>query len=171
MAGAAVMAGSKKTKDAVGRRFIANRYTLFLQKVDAKGFDPSRCWEWRGAGKGNGYGNVNFNRKTRGAHSVAYELFCGPIPPRLEVCHSCDNRWCVNPDHLFVGTHQQNMSDCKSKGRTAGGNRKHLIMSRVQEVRRRLIAGMQPRRIAQQMDINYHTVTAIKRGKSYGRIS
>ena len=150
--------------------FVPNRYTRFLSKVDHKGFDPTRCWEWTGAGKGNGYGAVSLDRRNTPAHRVSYELFCGEVPPGLDVCHSCDNRFCVNPDHLFVGTRQQNMTDMQTKGRGAGGSRKHLRESHVQEIRRRLAAGHAPRKIAVQMDVNYGTVTAIKEGRSYGRI-
>lgn len=148
-------------------QFIPNKYTAFLQKVDTQGFNPNACWVFTGAGKGNGYGNVNVDGKQISAHRRAYELFCGSVPEGFDVCHTCDNRWCVNPDHLFVGTRKENMEDCMSKGRTDGGNRKHLTENRVQEIRRRLKLGMSPRRISQQMDVNYHTVTAIQRGASY----
>ena len=148
-------------------QFIPNRYTSFLQKVDVSGFDPNACWTFRGASKGNGYGHVTVEREQVTAHRRSYELFCGPVPDGLDVCQTCDNRNCVNPDHLFVGTRQQNMDDCKAKGRTAGGNRKHLTEAAVQEVRRRFGQGHHPRRIAVQMDINYGTVSAILSGRSY----
>jgi len=147
--------------------FVPNPYTSFLQKVDVVGFDPGACWAWTGAGKGNGYGHVTVARKQMTAHRRSYELFCGQIPPQMDVCHTCDNRWCVNPDHLYVGTRQENMTDCKAKGRTAGGNRKHLPEWAVQEIRRRLNAGHSPRKISVQMDANYNTVIAIKEGRSY----
>lgn len=147
--------------------FIPNLYTRFLSKIDAKGFDPNECWVWRGAGKGNGYGHFNGPDGAVGAHRMAFMLFKGEIPDGMDICHTCDNRWCVNPDHLYAGTRQENMSDCVSRGRAAGGNRKHLKENQVQEVRRRLGAGMSPRLIANQMDINYATVTAIREGRSY----
>jgi hypothetical protein len=161
---------ANRVRGAWNHKFIPNRYTSFLQKVEAHNFDPELCWEWLGAGKGNGYGNVTVEQSNKTAHHQSYELFCGPVPDGIDVCHTCDNRWCVNPDHLFLGTRLENMADCKSKGRAAGGNRKHLTESQVQEIRRRLNAGVSPSKVAVQMDVNYYTVTSIKRGESYGGI-
>lgn len=149
------------------RSFVPNQYTRFFRHVDTRGFDPNQCWPWIGAGKGNGYGNINFKGRTIAAHHAAYELFCGRVPNGQEVCHSCDNRWCVNPDHLFLGTRGVNMADCKMKGRTAGGHRKHLREDQVQEIRRRLNAGLSPRLIANQMGLHYTTITSIGAGRSY----
>jgi hypothetical protein len=149
------------------RDFIPNIYTRLLSKADTKGFDHTQCWPWLAAGKGNGYGSFNAGDQFRTAHSMAYELMVGPIPDGMEVCHSCDNRYCINPDHLFVGTRGDNMQDMKHKGRGGGGNRKHLKEVQVQEIRRRLLAGNSPRKIANQMNVNYGTVTAIKEGRSY----
>lgn len=146
-----------------------NEYTAFLQKVDTKGFDPKQCWPWLGATKGNGYGNVTVENENMSAHRRAHELFIGPIPDGMDACHTCDNRWCVNPDHIYAGTRQTNMDDMVHRGRGAGGNRKHLREHQVQEIRARLNAGMSPRTISQQMNINYGTITAIKEGRSYGQ--
>jgi hypothetical protein len=140
-----------------------NKITAFLQKVNTHGMDHAQCWEWLGAGKGNGYGHTSHGP----AHSRAYELFVGDVPAGMDVCHRCDNRACVNPDHLFLGTRAQNMADMVTKGRGAGGNRKHLREHQVQEIRRRLAVGTAPRVIAETMDVNYATITAIKAGRSY----
>lgn len=144
-----------------------NKVTALLQKANTYGLNPEVCWPWLGAGKGNGYGHTSQG----GAHRRAYELLVGPIPDGMDVCHSCDNRACINPDHLFLGTRAENMEDMKLKGRGAGGNRKHLTESMVQEIRRRLAAGTPPRTIADVMNVNYGTVTAIKEGRSYGGIN
>lgn len=140
-----------------------NRVTAFFQKVDTKGFDPEACWPWTGAGKDNGYGHTSQGP----AHRLAYALFVGLIPEGMDVCHRCDNRFCVNPDHLFVGTRAENMADMKHKGRGYGGCRKHLREHTVQEIRRRLAAGTPARVVAETMNVNYATVTAIRAGKSY----
>lgn len=144
-----------------------NKVTALLQKANTHGLNPDVCWPWLGAGKGNGYGHTSRG----GAHRLAYELLVGPIPAGMDVCHRCDNRSCINPDHLFLGTRAENMQDMKLKGRGAGGNRKHLPESIVQEIRRRLAAGTPPRTIAHVMDVNYATVTAIKEGRSYGGVN
>lgn len=153
----------------MGREHIphANRFTRFLRHVDTKGFNHMACWPWLGASKGNGYGNIRIGQQNIPAHRQAYLLFCGDVSPGLDVCHLCDNRWCVNPDHLFLGTRAENMADCMSKGRTAGGTRKHLTERQVQEVRRRHEAGISRRIIAESLNINYGTVAGIGTGGSY----
>lgn len=77
------------------------------------------CWLWTGHvnSKHNGYGRFARGYKRRMAHVAAYEIFKGPIPKGLSVCHRCDTPLCVNPEHLFLGTHQENMRDAKVKGR------------------------------------------------------
>jgi hypothetical protein len=80
-----------------------------------------RCWL---ADKiaNNGYGVVYFHGKPRAAHRTAYELFVGPIPKGMYICHTCDHPQCANPDHLFLGTPQDNVNDMMAKGRRAYGN-------------------------------------------------
>lgn len=89
---------------------------------------PDECWPWTGAHYSSGYGNVgvlddDLIPRTRGAHRIAWELRVGPIPPGLSVLHRCDTPACVNPDHLFLGTHADNMADMVAKGREARGTR------------------------------------------------
>ena len=92
----------------------------FYQKVRK---EPSGCHEWTGHVMRNGYGQVSFHQKPEYSHRVAWELAFGPIPEGKYILHKCDNRKCVNPEHLFTGTFQDNMDDMVRKKRQASGNR------------------------------------------------
>jgi len=78
------------------------------------------CWIWTAATV-KGYGMIKYQTQMHYAHRVSYELYKGLIPTDLYVLHRCDVRGCVNPDHLFLGTHADNMADMMAKGRSARG--------------------------------------------------
>jgi hypothetical protein len=83
------------------------------------------CWNWTGYTGTHGYGMMSINSKWRLVHRFSYELHKGRVPDGLYVCHHCDNRRCVNPAHLFVGSHQDNMDDMCAKGRHWAHKQRH----------------------------------------------
>lgn len=100
-----------------------------------------QCWIWNAAMQGS-YGAFFYKGKLTGAHRASFEIFKGPIPEGMIVCHKCDNPACVNPDHLFIGTHADNTADCLAKGRAGGGNPYRNKPYLVRRAKQLLEAGM-----------------------------
>ncbi len=135
----------------------------FWLKVDMLG----SCWEWRGKILKNGYGCLPFHKSYFLTHRVSWELSHDYSPGDLEVCHSCDNRRCVFPGHLFLGTQLDNMRDAVNKGRMNtprgedSGNSK-LTWQDVREIRRlRVEHGLLHKEIASRFRISTKQVTVI----------
>ncbi len=99
--------------------FPASMIARFWKYTDRTS-SPDDCWPWIGPLYSNDYGRLAKPGHAAGgvlAHRFSWQLHFGPIPAGLLVCHHCDNRRCVRPDHLFVGTQRQNMDDMVAKGR------------------------------------------------------
>lgn len=106
-----------------------------LSKIEKK---DNGCWIWKGCRGGN-YGKLTQDRKIIGAHRASYLAFKGPIEKGKVICHSCDDPFCINPDHLWIGTQKENMQDAKKKGRTLRGEKNHrhnLTDEQVKEIRK-----------------------------------
>jgi hypothetical protein len=99
----------------------------FISLVEPVG---SECLEWIGSAHHSGYGCISYRKKFHSAHRLAWQFAHGPIPQGLLVCHTCDNRRCVNIKHLFLGTYQDNVNDMIAKGRQFSGERKRLSFCR-----------------------------------------
>jgi hypothetical protein len=110
---------------------IPVRFAGFVNQTDT-------CWLWTGPVNNGGYGKFWLSGRTVGAHRLAYTLANGPIPPGLVVRHTCDVPACVNPEHLLVGTQQDNENDKIARGRTPSAERNgraKLTSDQVREMR------------------------------------
>jgi hypothetical protein len=129
--------------------------------------DGNGCWIWESATQGE-YGcfteGPRVARKCKQAHRVSWELHNGPIPDDMCVCHKCDVKLCVNPDHLFLGTHSDNMQDRSKKGRYRGKGRQVLPADR-QEMMKLSGTGLPVRVIAELTGFAPRTVRLHTRGK------
>lgn len=123
----------------------------FLDKVNK----TDACWMWVGARNKRGYGNIQGVL----AHRISWELYNGPIPDGLLVCHRCDTPGCVNPDHLFLGTHQDNSRDMIAKGR---GGRTKLKRHQVLDIWHRIQAGEPIKHLAEEYHVTPGLIYFIK---------
>lgn len=136
------------------------------------------CWLWRGAMTASGYGSIAWGRRgdlsSVGAHRFSYEMHVGPVPDGLWVLHRCDVRACVRPDHLFLGTCQDNHDDCHAKDRHNRGERNgraKLTVDEISEIKGRLGAGYMPATIAVAYGVTADWVREIRRGRRWGHVS
>jgi hypothetical protein len=153
------------TKEAAENRFWS--------QVDRRG--ESECWNWHGP-TNNGYGEYSSRfHKVRSAHRMSWVIHNGIIPADLEVCHHCDNRACVNPTHLWLGTHEQNMHDMKQKGRAAppvgaGNSLAKLTDDKVREIIQLARNGIAHRDLAERYGVTQPNITNIVNRKAWKHV-
>jgi len=123
--------------------------------------DEGNCWEWSGS-KINGYANFNHRGKIMKAHRASWIIHNGPIPDSMFVLHKCDVRHCSNPDHLFLGTHTDNMRDMAKKHRT--GVRCKLTLEQVYEIKNLLSLGVSMTKLSKKYGVSDVAIHNIKNG-------
>lgn len=149
--------------------FIAARFFSNFNQLPDGG-----CWEWKGTDNSNGYGRFSYEGRHHLAHRFSYEMFFGPIPERMNVCHRCDNRKCVNPEHLWLGTQSANLTDAVAKGRMSPPDtRAHrngnttLTWEKVRAIREMTKRGVRRFHIAKLFDVSPSTVSNVANGATW----
>lgn len=152
-------------------RLIAHPSMSLRERFDRVGYDATAegCWRWRGPiDPSTGYGSLAIGGKQfENAHRASYRLHLGP-PDARHVCHTCDNGWCVNPDHLFLGTHLDNMADMVAKGRSNINERNpmaRLTDAQVNEIRAERARGVPGAVLAERYGVTRNYVYELSRGR------
>ena len=151
--------------------YTAAEINDFMQKVSPE--PNSGCWLWTGSINSSGYGIYYRNSKKDAAHRASWRLFNGDFRQDLLVCHKCDVPGCVNPNHLFLGTHTDNMRDAKSKGRLRRGSLFCLAVlseEQIPIIREKLRYGVGVTDIAREYGVDTSAIVCIKTGESWSWI-
>lgn len=141
----------------------------FVAKVDK----TEGCWMWTGATSPLGYGNISIGGHSVAAHRLSWVITHGEIPKGMCVCHRCDTPACVNPDHLFLGTHLENMRDASIKDRFKAiprGEANHaskLTRADVLEMRHLRSLGLDYTAIGRQFGVGKNTCRRACVGESW----
>ena len=151
---------------------VVSQEECFAEKVTPE--PNTGCWLWMGAISDTGYGGFLLNRRSMSAHRASWILHRGAIEPGKYLCHKCDNRACVNPDHLFLGTQRENMQDCSRKERLGFGEASPAAKLTDQEcakIRGAASGNESQASIARRFGINQSTVSRLLHGKRRSRTS
>ena len=145
------------------------------QKFWAKVLLGDGCWEWIGHIHRSGYGRVMrwaISKDGTWAHRYSWMLANGPIPEGMLVLHKCDNRSCVRPSHLFLGSHADNMADASKKGRmrNAGKPCAKLKVQDVWAIRKLYLEGARQRDLAKQFGVAQSTVSEVVNNKYWSYV-
>lgn len=174
-----------------------------LEELVKRGYEKrdSGCWEWvKDKVTTTGYGKLTYKGKTMSAHRASYIVHKGEIPKGKHICHTCDNRACVNPDHLWVGTQKENIQDMIAKGRKPcqkgrklspehfeklqfgrknnhpgkQGSKHHLAKlteEKVKEIKKLISQGYKNKEIAELYKVDQSNISHIRSGKRWSHVS
>jgi hypothetical protein len=150
--------------------FKVPRHYTAVQRLDHYSIpEPnSGCFLWLGATTLMGYGNISFQGRSFHAHKLAWLTHRGLVPDGLEVMHKCDVPSCVNPDHLELGTHKQNMTDAKARGRLKRSP--ELTQEKVREIREKCARNANRVLLAEQYGIGRRTLYRILDGEAWAHV-
>lgn len=137
--------------------------------------EGDKCWIWNRAIDGREYGVLVVKGNPRKAHRISWELNNGPVPEGMVVCHRCDNKRCVRPDHLFLGTQRDNILDCLNKGRRvmpSGENNcaSKLTGNQVREIIQKIEHGEGACKLAREYGVTIGAIYPIKKGRTWKNI-
>jgi hypothetical protein len=137
-------------------------------------FEPnSGCWLWEGATVFYGYGVTGYDGKSKRVHRLSWEIYRGPIPAGMVICHRCDTPPCANPDHLFLGTRSDNNYDCVRKGRANNrtGEQKPNAVLTSATVREIWLSPLSQIDIARRLSLNPRTVSNVRIGATWRSVT
>jgi len=150
-----------------------DRFTYIMERYEKLVIRSDGCWSWKNKLIANGYGTIQTGRnKMILAHRASWLIHNGEIPTGLLVLHKCDNPPCTNPDHLFLGTHKDNMQDCIRKGRRHARKgelhyRAKINMNIARQIKELIASGSSQSAIGRMFNISPSTVQNIADGKTW----
>jgi HNH endonuclease len=171
--------GNFCSQSCLGKHNCRERYKDRLPLIErfwSKVNKTDTCWLWTGGKNGAGYGLIILDNSKEGsmlAHRLSWEIHNEPISDGLCALHKCDNPSCVNPYHLFLGTHQDNSDDKVAKGRSPRGETHHhssLTEDKVREIRRLANEGKTHQSIADMFSVKREAVSKIVRRERWKHV-